>query len=64
MGYSRGDNSVGRNGDPGFDEQADSRSYRLGVSQIFSRNLIIAVKLECITDEVYFNNPYRSVRYL
>jgi hypothetical protein len=64
MGFSRGDNSVGRNGDPDFDEQADSRSYRLGVSQIFTKNLIISFSLESITDEGFLNNPYRSVRYL
>ena len=64
MGFSRGDNTVGRNGDPDFNEQADSRSYRLGVSQIFTKDLIISFSLESITDEGFLNNPYRSVRYL
>ncbi len=64
MGFSRGDNTLGRNGDPGFSEQADTRSYRLGFSQIFTRNLIVSFSLEGIADEGYLNNPYRSVRYL
>ena len=64
MGFSRGDNAVGRNGDADFDEQADSRSYRLGVSQIFTKDLIVSFSLESITDEGFLNNPYRSVRYL
>ncbi len=64
MGFSRGDNKVGRNGDPDFHEQSDTRSYRVGLSQIFTKNLIIAFSLEGITDEGFLNNPYRSVRYL
>lgn len=64
MGFSRGDNSVGRNGDSSFDEESDSRSYRLGVSQIFTKDLIVSFALESVTDEGFLNNPYRSVRYL
>ena len=64
MGFSRGDNTVGRNGDVDFSEQADMRSYRLGLSQIMTKNLIMSFSLETITDEGYLNNPYRSVRYL
>lgn len=64
MGFSRGDNTVGRNGDPDFSEEADSRSYRLGLSQILTKNLIMSFSLESITDEGFLNNPYRSVRYL
>ncbi|MCP4433863.1 MAG: DUF3570 domain-containing protein [Gammaproteobacteria bacterium] len=64
MGFSRGDNTVGRNGDADFDEQSDSRSYRLGVSQIFTKDLIVSFSLESVTDEGFLSNPYRSVRYL
>ena len=51
MGFSQGDNIVGRNGDDTFSEKADSRSYRLGISQILSKNLIMSLALELITDE-------------
>ena len=64
MGFARGDNIVGRNGDSSFDEQATTRNYRLSVSQIISKNLIMAVAFETISDEGFLNNPYRSVRYL
>ena len=64
MGYAQGDNSVGRNGDDSFDEAATSRSYRLGITQVMTKSLIMALALETITDEGYLNNPYRSVRYL
>ena len=64
LGFSRGDNTVGRNGDDSFSEEADVRSYRLGLSQIFTKNLIVSFALEGIADEGFLNNPYRSVRFL
>ena len=64
LGFSRGDNTVGRNGDDTFSEEADVRSYRLGLSQIFTKNLIVSFALEGIADEGFLNNPYRSVRFL
>ncbi len=62
-GYSQGDNQVGKNG-ADFDKPASLRSYRLSLTQILSKDLIMALALETITDEGYLNNPYRSVRYL
>jgi len=64
LGFSRGDNTVGRNGDDTFSEEVDVRSYRLGLSQIFTKNLIVSFALEGIADEGFLNNPYRSVRFL
>jgi len=63
MGFSQGDNVVRRNGDDTFKEKAVSRSYRLSVSQIFTRNLITSLAVESIIDEGFLNNPYRSVRF-
>ena len=63
MGFAQGDNIVGKNGSPNFDEAAKVRSYRISVSQIFTTNLIMAFALETITDQGYLNNPYRSVRF-
>jgi hypothetical protein len=63
LGFALGDNAVGQNGNDAFDEDSQVRSYRFGVSQIFTRNLVTAFTLETITDEGYLNNPYRSVRY-
>ncbi len=64
MGFALGNNTVGRNGDDSFSAQADMRSYRLGLSQIFTKSLIVSFALEGIADEGFLNNPYRSVRYL
>lgn len=70
MGFSKGDDTVRRrdtltNGiDPNFDEPIDRWSYRVGVSQILTKSMILALGLEVITDEGYLNNPYRSFRYV
>lgn len=50
--------------DPNFFERTDRRTYRMGVSQVLTRNLIAGATYETITDEGFLNNPYRSVRYV
>lgn len=70
MGFSRGSDTVRRRDpttdriDPLFEEPVDRWSYRVGVSQILTRTLIMSLGLEVITDEGYLNNPYRSYRFL
>ena len=54
----------GRIVDPGFAEDTDRWSYRVGVSQILTKNMIANLGLEVITDEGYLNNPYRSYRFV
>ncbi len=63
ISFALGDNVIFQNGNDDFEEEATVRSYRLGVSQIVTRNLAMAFTFETITDEGYLNNPYRSVRY-
>jgi hypothetical protein len=57
-------NAIGSGVDPSFEENVDRRSYRLGVSQILTKDLIVGAAYEVITDEGFLNNPYRSVRYV
>lgn len=64
LGYSLGDDTVGRRGDPTFRDTVRRQSYRLGLSQILTRNLLLGLSFETITDEGFLNNPYRSVRYV
>jgi hypothetical protein len=64
FGFSRGWDDVRKRGDKAFAETIDRRNYRLGLSQIITRQLIMGLNYEVITDEGYLNNPYRSVRYL
>jgi hypothetical protein len=63
MGFAYGDNIIGQNGNEDFEEEATVRNYRLSLSQIFTRDLVMAFTFETITDEGYLNNPYRLVRY-
>jgi opacity protein-like surface antigen len=62
--YARGWNEVRRNGDDLFLEEAKTQSYRLDVSQIITKNFLINMNYEGVTDEGFLNNPYRQVRYL
>lgn len=63
IGYSRGWDDVGMRAST-FSEQVERNQYRLGISQVLTKNLIVDSALEIITDEGYLNNPYRSVRFV
>jgi hypothetical protein len=64
LGYSLGNDVVGRRGDAAFREDVERQHYRLGLSQILTKNLLLGLSFESITDEGFLNNPYRQVRYL
>jgi hypothetical protein len=64
LGYTLGDDVVGRRGDPTFTDTVEKQSYKLGLSQILTKNLLLGLSFETITDEGFLNNPYRQVRYL
>lgn len=64
MGYGSGSDEVRRRGDDSFQDTVDKKAYRLGVSQVLTRNWVVGLAFETIADEGFLNNPYRSVRYL
>ncbi|WP_370519492.1 DUF3570 domain-containing protein [Alcanivorax sp. DP30] len=64
LGYSLGKDEVFRSGDNTFSDEADRQHFRIGLSQVLTRDLVASLGHELITDEGYLNNPYRSVRYL
>lgn len=64
LGYSRGWDDVYRNGDPAFDETVDRRNYRVDLDQVLTKDLLLSINYEAVTDEGFLNNPYRSVRYI
>lgn len=64
LGYSRGWDVITATGNSGFEENAKRQQFRLGVAQVLTKNLLMDLSFETITDEGYLNNPYRSVRYL
>jgi hypothetical protein len=64
LGYSRGWDVIGATGDPTFEEKANRQNYRLGLSQVLTKNLLMGLNFETITDEGFLNNPYRFTRYM
>jgi hypothetical protein len=63
-GYSQGWDVVGKRDEPEFAMDANRKQYRFGVSQILTKNSLLGISWETITDAGFLNNPYRSVRYL
>jgi len=74
LGISYGDDTVRKNlrdingkfigNDPNFGENGEEklqrRNYKLGVTQILTKNLIMNFGFEAITDQGYTQNPYRN----
>ena len=63
MGYTRGNNTIKSNSVAGFRETSVHQEYRVGFSQILTRNLIVSATEEIMVDDGYLSNPYRSFRY-
>lgn len=72
LNYSQGDDWVGENvRDPDgnitdtiYRGDTERRRYSLGLTQILTKNWIVAFNVESVVDEGgYLNNPYRSYRY-
>ncbi len=64
LGYGLGSDEVRRNGDANFTDEVKRQNYRLGISQVITRNMLLGLNVEVVTDEGFLNNPYRSVRYV
>lgn len=64
MSYAMGWDEVRRNGDDVFEDEIERQAFRIDVSQILTKNMIVSLNYEAITDEGFLNNPYRQVRFL
>jgi hypothetical protein len=62
--FTRGWDDVTRRGDASFADKVDRRIYGVDVSQIATKNLILGLSFETITEEGFLNNPYRQVRFV
>jgi hypothetical protein len=62
LGYGRGSDDVSARGSA-FSDTSDHWKYRVGLSQVVTRNLLVSLDYEAMADEGYLNNPYRQVRY-
>jgi hypothetical protein len=72
FGYKKGENEVFKNlkdadgviaNDPNFAETMESQSFNVSISQIITKNLILAGQFEVVTDEGFLRSPYRSIRF-
>ncbi len=64
IGYSKGWDMVGMSTDPTFQRPADRQNYRVTWTQVLTKNWLVSLATETVTDEGFLNNPYRVVRYL
>lgn len=64
LSYSQGHDTARQNGRPTFQEDIDRRSFRVSLSQIITKNSLMGMAYEVISDAGYLHNPYRSVRYV
>ncbi|MET0088719.1 MAG: DUF3570 domain-containing protein [Candidatus Thiodiazotropha sp.] len=64
LGYSVGNDDISRNGDEDFGETANRQNYRVSLTQVLTKDSIMGLNWETITDEGFLGSPYRSYRYL
>ena len=62
--FTRGWDDVTRRGDATFADEIDRRIYGVDISQVATKNMVLGLSYETITEEGFLNNPYRQVRYL
>jgi len=63
MGYARGWDEISKFGDEVINE-ADRQNFKIGLSQILTKNSLMGFDVETATDEGFLRNPYRSYRIL
>ena len=64
LGYTRGDDEIWRRDNEDERFQADRHQYRVGLTQVLTRNMIVGLSYEAIDDEGFLRNPYRQVRFV
>lgn len=64
LGYSVGSNEISKSTDDIFKRNASTKDYRISLSQVLTKNMLMGITYEVITDEGFLNNPYRQVRYI
>jgi Protein of unknown function (DUF3570) len=64
LGYSQGLDKVGSSVDPAFTQEIERRNYRVGVTQVLTRNMLLVLNFETVTEQGYLQNPYRFMRYV
>src|SRR5690606_36772608 len=63
LGYSQGRDEIGDSIDPAFSDEIERRRYGVGLTQVVTRNAMVSLNFETVTEQGYLQNPYRSLRY-
>ena len=64
FGYSQGKDHIGSSVDPDFADTIERRNYRVGVTQVLTRDMLLSLNFETVTEQGYLQNPYRFMRYV
>ena len=65
LGYARGWDEVGTRFQSKDEfEDAERQNYKLGLSQVLTKNALLGFDVDVITDEGKLENPYRSNRFI
>lgn len=62
FGISRTADDLTKTGTSSFEDRMTSQSFSIGVSQVITKNMQLALDLQEISDEGYLQNPYRFAR--
>ena len=63
LSYKLGNNDIMMTGDDVFHENSETKGYRVSLSQVLTKNMLMGAAYEVITDKGFLNNPYRTIRY-
>ena len=64
IGYAQGLDKIGSSVDPTFADEIERRNYRVGLTQVLTRDLLASFNFETVTEQGYLQNPYRFMRFL
>jgi len=64
FGYSQGKDRITSSVDPQFSDSLERRNYRVGITQVLTRNLLGSLNFETATAQGDLQNPYRFIRFV
>ncbi len=62
VGFTRGDDQIGKTNAPEFSQGATHWQYRVGATQILSPRWIMSANAEALSDDGFLGSPYRIAR--
>ena len=62
VGFTRGNDDIGKTGAPEFADVAQHWQYRLGLTQILTPRWIASANFEVLADDGFLGSPYRAAR--